>query len=505
MTDPLFDWLDHRAAGVLLHPTSLPGPYQIGDFGASAHAFVDLIAGCGMRYWQMLPIGPTGFGDSPYQSCSSQAINPFLIDLECLVEKGWLSPEALKPLLESREGKVEFDRVRQFHQPIVDQAIEVALKDEAYRGNYEQFCREQASWLFDYALFMTLKAENQGACWSSWKPAHRQVESARKLELSPASKRHYDRLCFEQYLLFRQWERLKAYANSKGVSIIGDLPIYVAYDSVDVWSRPEVFQLNAKGAALKLAGVPPDYFNADGQFWGNPLYNWEYLESEGFQWWIDRLSHTLSLFDVVRFDHFRALCDYWSIPAKAASAKEGKWVDGPGIVFFEALKKALPGAKLILEDLGDITPGVIQLRRASGFPGIAVLQFAFGGGSDNFYLPHHIEPNCVIYTGTHDNDTSLGWYLSAGEATQDHLRRYLMVSGRDTTWDLIRTAYRSAAKLCVIPVQDLLDLGSEARMNVPGVASGNWSWRLTHEQMFRIGQNSAHYLKELAHLYGRTS
>jgi 4-alpha-glucanotransferase len=503
MTKPLFDWLSQRSAGVLLHPTSLPGPYRSGNFGASARAFVDILADAGMRYWQMLPLGPTGFGDSPYQSYSSHAINPYLVDLDALVELGWLERSHLAPLYETQEGRVDFQQLRIHHAKIVAIAYENGLKDSAFTDRFARFLESHQGWVQDYALFMALRSEYDGATWSSWKKHHRDIEEARKQTRSGTLQKSFDLIQFEQFVLFEQWIQLKSYANARGVQIIGDIPIYVAYDSADVWASPAVFQLTKSGIATRLAGVPPDYFNADGQFWGNPLYDWKHLEATGYSWWIERLKQILKLCDVVRFDHFRGLADYWSIPAKAASAKEGKWMQGPGIAFFEAVKEAMPSARLILEDLGDITPDVIELKNQTGCPGLAVLQFAFGGGSDNFYLPHNIDRNTVVYTGTHDNDTSLGWYLSANEKEQDHMRRYLMVSGQDSTWDLIRAAYRSHANLAIIPAQDLLDLGTDARMNVPGLAIGNWNWRLTHDQMYRIGQVHGPYLREIAKLFSR--
>ncbi len=505
MDNPLFNWLDQRSAGVLLHPTSLPNQYAIGNFGPSAKSFVDLIVSCGFKYWQMLPLGPTGYGDSPYQSYSSHAINPLLLDWDSLVSQGWVKTQDLSPLRRQNIERIDFDAIRTVHEKLRRIAVKAGLSDANVASRYDEFLRSQSSWVQDYALFMALKKFNKNSPWNQWKKAHRDYAQAKSLKQSEVIKAEIDHICFEQFILLEQWKTLKNYANDQNVQIIGDIPIYVSPDSVDVWANPEVFQVTKTGKFSNLAGVPPDYFNADGQFWGNPLYNWKHLKITNYDWWIDRLNHTLSLFDVLRFDHFRALAAYWAIPSSASSAKEGKWVKGPGLDFFEVIQKRLPNAKLILEDLGEITPDVIELRNHTGCPGLAVLQFAFGGDSDNFYLPHNLIHNSVIYTGTHDNDTSLGWYQSASEKEQDHLRRYLRISGNEAAWDLVRTAYASIANLCIIPVQDLLSLDSDARMNTPGEATGNWDWRMDHKQMFDLGRNSADYLRSLAELYRRSS
>lgn len=503
MESPLFNWLDHRAAGVLLHPTSLPNQYAIGNFGVSAKQFVDLAATSHFRYWQMLPLGPTGYGNSPYQAYSSHAINPLLMDLDDLLNRGWINESDLRPVRQSDTKPVDFDSLLPHHEKIRRKAGRAGVSDESVKALYYEFQSNHESWLNDYALFMALRKKNSGKPWYEWKKNHREHDLAVTVEKTSELTEEIEFIQFEQFILFSQWVELKAYANERNIKVVGDIPIYVSPDSVDVWANKFAFQVTKTGKFSQLAGVPPDYFNAEGQFWGNPLYNWKHLKETEYAWWIDRLGHTLSLFDVVRFDHFRALAGYWSIPAKATSAKEGKWVTGPGIDFFRAIKKELPEAKLILEDLGEITPDVIELRDRTGCPGLAVLQFAFGGNADNFYLPHNLSRNSVIYTGTHDNDTSNGWYHSATEQEQDHLRRYFRVSGEDACWDLIRSAYASVSNLCIIPVQDLLALGSEARMNTPGVAEGNWAWRLSPEQLFNLGRNSAAYLRELSSLYRR--
>lgn len=504
MNDALFHWLDSRSSGVLLHPTSLPNSWAVGNLGASARAFVDLARSCGFRHWQMLPLGPTGFGNSPYQSFSSHAINPLLLDWEPLLERGWIHPNSLLDLKNREPGSpVDFVNIQPLHESARRMAVEKGLQDPSVTDAYQQFLKDQKSWISDYAVFMALRKANQGKPWQEWKPASRDYAALMANPLPRELDKEMELIQFEQFLLFTQWMELKQYANERNLSIIGDIPIYVSPDSVDVWANRDVFQVTKSGKFTKLAGVPPDYFNENGQFWGNPLYNWKQLKADAYRWWIDRLKHTLSLFDVVRFDHFRALAGYWSIPSGASSAKEGKWVKGPGIDFFRAIHSKLPSAKLILEDLGEITPDVIELRDATGCPGLAVLQFAFGGGNDNFYLPHNLSRNTVVYTGTHDNDTSLGWYENEQEKTQDHFRRYLRVSGTDAGWDLIRAAYASIAELCVVPVQDLLSLGSDSRMNTPGEALGNWAWRMSDSQMFDIGSLHSEYLREIAELYRR--
>ena len=505
MIDPLFDWSgEKRSAGMLLHPTSLPNQYGIGNFGASARSFVDVLVQSALKYWQVLPLSPTGYGDSPYQSYSSYALNPYLLDWDQLIDLGWIKSSELKNLLNADVAEVNFDLLRAQHGPIRKSALLSGLENGCFGDQFTEFKKANAHWLQDYALFMVLKAQNRGLPWIKWKKPHRDYESAQTvLKESVELQKEADLIAFEQFILNSQWTSLKEYANSCSIQIIGDIPIYVSFDSVDVWANRSVFQLSKTGSPTKLAGVPPDYFNEDGQFWGNPLYNWKYLKETGFKWWVDRLRHTLLLFNIVRFDHFRALAAYWSIPAKAKSAREGQWIKGPNLEFFTQLKKQIPSAKLIIEDLGEITADVIQLKTKTGFPGLAVLQFAFGGGSDNFYLPHNVSPNTVIYTGTHDNDTSQGWYNNADEKTRDHLRRYLQIAGNDVPWDLIRAAYRSTAGICVVPAQDVLALGSEARMNVPGIATGNWRWRMNHNQLFHLGKTSSEYLRYLATLYGR--
>jgi 4-alpha-glucanotransferase len=507
MSEPLHHWLDERGAGVLLHPTSLPGAYGVGTLDENAVAFLEFLAEAGFKYWQICPLGPTGYGDSPYQCFSAFAGNPYLIDVSALVGLGLLSPDEIKPLQALARDRVDFGDLYRLKWPVLFQAharfVRGGRRLQPY-GDFAAFKREHASWLPDYALFSALKDHFQGHPWWEWPVEVRTAATARKSTLVRQLADRSEAYAFIQYLFLGQWQLLRTEAKRLGLAIIGDTPIFAALDSADVWAHPELFQLDAQTSRpTAVAGCPPDYFSADGQFWGNPLYNWPVHAQEGYAWWIARLRANFLLFDVVRIDHFRGFEAYWSIPADAANARPGHWVPGPGIDFFRAVKAALPEAKLIAEDLGTLTPEVLALRDATGLPGMAVLQFAFGGTADNFYLPHNQRANCVVYPGTHDNDTTLGWYATTDEKARDHVRRYLRISGQDINWDFVRSAYASVCALAIIPLQDLLDLGSTARFNSPGVPDGNWSWRFSAEQLSALRSGPASYLKELATLYYR--
>ncbi len=462
-----------------------------------------------MGYWQVCPLGPTGFGDSPYQTFSVFAGNPYLVDFRQLIDAGLLRKRDVEPLRLLPGSITDFGMVYEQKWPLLYKAF-VSFNESPGRWkdleqSFQQFSEFNEAWLNPWGLYMALKEKFGGRSWLDWPEEFRDYAgiSRRLLDRDTLllSRAHQ----FYQYLFFQQWKILKTYANDKGIRIIGDVPIYTALDSADVWSCPERFQIDPKTFQPKaFAGVPPDFFAADGQFWGNPLYDWDRLEKTGYRWWIERLCAAFSLFDIVRIDHFRGFQAYWSIPAGAEKASEGRWVKGPGLRFFEVVRDAIPGAKIIAEDLGFITPGVAKLREDAGFPGIAVLQFAFGDRNDNFYLPHNMEPNSVVYSGTHDNDTSTGWYETASESTRDHVRRYLETPGYAINWDLIRAAYRSVAKLAIFPFQDLMGLGSEARMNTPGQALGNWQWRYQTWQLEKLTRESSQYLQLLANLYRRT-
>lgn len=499
-------WLSERSAGLLLHPTSLPSRQGIGTLGNAAHRLIDFLQEAGFRYWQILPLGPTGYGDSPYQSLSIFAGNPYLIDLQPLLENGLLKQEELQALEEIPPHCTDFSKLYLVKRPLLKLAhSRFKEQNRAYLPNYglfEDFVQGEAAWLEAYCGYMALKEAHNGAFWGDWPEDCRTLERAQASPIWARTREAREAHAFAQYLFFGQWNQLRRYAQSKSVEIIGDIPIFVALDSADVWSEPHLFEMKRPGQPDFVAGVPPDYFSETGQLWGNPLYDWKAMKADGFDWWIRRIKGTFRLCDVVRLDHFRGFHDYWRIPCSADDAREGSWAKGPGKALFKAIHTAIPNARLIAEDLGEINEGVRDLRDDLGLPGMAILHFAFGGGSDNLYLPHNLVPNQVIYPGTHDNDTSVGWYDSAEEQTRDHIRRYLRVNGSDIAWDVIRMAYRSVPKLAIIQAQDLLSLDATARMNTPGRQLGNWQWRLTDTDFSNL-QSAAPYLAELKELYGR--
>jgi len=498
-------WISHRAAGSLLHLSSLPGSYGIGNLGSGARSFVDFLARSGIRFWQTCPVGPTGYGDSPYQVFSSFAGNPYFIDWAPLIRIGLIHENELSALRELPSHEVDYGRLYQEFFPCARLAFS-RFSDhvddlESLYGNLERFSQENASWLTSYACFQVLKQREEGKPWWKWSDSWKNADSILLAETSddPDFAFHV----FLQYLFWNQWKSLRDYANGKNVSLLGDLPIYEAPDSSGVWQRPDLFQVTPDSDFSHVAGVPPDYFNENGQYWGNPLYDWERHSAEDYSWWMDRLAVQLKLFDVVRIDHFRGFHDYWSISTKTDDARLGTWRDGPGMKFWEVARKRFPALPFLAEDLGLISEEVRDLRRKAGLPGMAVLQFAFDGDEENLYLPHNLEKDLVLYTGTHDNDTTTGWYESAGEEVRGNFRTYLNVSGSSPSWDMLRLAYRSVAPLVVVPVQDLLGLGSGARLNEPGFAMGNWKWRLTREQLDLLGRESASYLAEQAKITGR--
>lgn len=468
-----------RSSGILLHVTSLPGPHGIGDLGPAAYRWVDQLAAAEQTWWQMLPLGPTGYADSPYQCLSAFAGNPNLISLELLVEERLLERREL-PAIELPRKLVDYNRVT----PLLAEATAAAHrrfqagKAPQLAGPFDEFCRRHAEWLDSFALFMALKQRYGGVSWLDWPAEHRQydppdlVRAAR--ELAGPIGLHK----FRQFLFFHQWNKLREYAHQRGVRFIGDMPIFVAGDSADVWSRPELFQLDNERRPTFVAGVPPDYFSATGQLWGNPLYDWQRHEETGFAWWIARLRASLELVDLVRLDHFRGFEAYWAVPAGSLTAEPGSWVPGPGASFFHALRSALGSLPLIAEDLGVITPPVDALRRQFGLPGMRILQFAFGGAQEDRFFPHHFDRHTVVYTGTHDNETTCGWFAGLSSRERDLLARYAPGAEADPAWGLIRLAWASVAHLAIAPLQDLLSLGSEARMNLPGRAEGNWRWRV---------------------------
>ncbi|HTP24291.1 MAG TPA: 4-alpha-glucanotransferase, partial [Anaeromyxobacteraceae bacterium] len=503
-----------RRAGVLLHPSSLPGPDGIGDLGAPARRFVEFLAHAGQAVWQVLPLAPTGYGDSPYQALSAFAGNPLLVSLEDLCQEGWLAEADWKGMPAFGTGEVDYPLVSRFKLGLLRRAADrfQALASPAEREALRTFREREAAWVEDLALFLVLKDRYQGAPWIAWDRAlalrdPRAMEAARRDYAAEVSAQ-----VFVQWVFDRQWSGLRAHACAHGISLMGDLPIYLAHDSAEVWARPWLFRLDPQGVPRAVAGVPPDYFSATGQLWGNPLYDWTAQASDGFTFWVERMRQTLRLYDLVRLDHFRGFEAYWEVPAGAPTAQDGKWVKGPGAAVFEAMEASLGHLPIVAENLGVITPEVEALRHRFGFPGMAILQFAFGKDpqADSF-KPHNYGRDLVAYTGTHDNDTTLGWWASkAGAASirtaediaaeRAHAMAYLATDGSEMNWVLIRGVYASVADLAMAPLQDLLGLGSEARMNIPAVASGNWRWRCEEGA---LAPEVARRARALAQLYGR--
>ena len=498
------EWLKDRSAGVLLHPTSLPGGHGIGCLGKEAYQWVDFLADAGFSYWQMCPVGPTGYGDSPYQVFASSAGNPYLVDWEPLLALGYIKPDEL-PASTQHENQVRYGDLYKSYYPAMRIAFRRFNQDpqpliQRY-GDFIDFITEAKDWLEPYGQFQALKSKNELKAWWLWPEKDKSGDSLDRNEIK-------EEIIFQSFIQFifrSQWNELHQYAQSKKISLIGDLPIYVAPDSADAWQNKNLFQISHRDEFTNLAGVPPDYFNEKGQLWGNPLYNWSENKKENYRWWIQRIKDQLELFEVIRIDHFRAFHDYWTIPQDSTDAISGKWERGPGLDFWSKVSKAFPSLPFLAEDLGDISKGVRKLRNDVGLPGMAVLQFAFDGNPKNLYLPHNLKQDMVLYTGTHDNDTSLGWYQSSSESAQSFFRSYLGVDGSTPGWDMLRHAYRSVSQLVIIPAQDLLSLGGDARFNTPGEASGNWNWRMSHAQFEVLRKHSTNYLKEQANLAGRHS
>ena len=495
-----------RASGILLHPTSLPGPHGSGDLGAEARRFVDWLVANRQSLWQILPLAGIGPGDSPYMSNSAFAGNVLLIDLTELQEQGWL-PDPLVPDPEFSSGAVNYWSVVPWRMARLQEAASrfFHCAELQAKKDYEDFCAEHASWLDDYALFMSLAEHYDWKDWSEWYAplARRQPEALEKARTKHAKRINFWKFC--QACFFRQWRSLKDYANERGVKIIGDAPIFIAYQSAEVWARPDLFELDAKGRPIVVAGVPPDAFSDDGQRWGNPLYRWSAHATENYEWWIERVRRIFELVDIVRIDHFRGFAAYWEIPASEPTAVKGVWRTGPGADLFKAISEKLGDLAIIAEDLGVITPDVEALRHEFDFPGMRILQFAFSGedGDDrsgNPYLPHNYSPDSVVYTGTHDNDTTRGWWSKISEAERQHVRDYLAIDGWDIHWCLIRAACASVADTAIYPFQDVLGLESDARMNFPGKASGYWRWRFNWEQ---VQPRHGELLASLCRLYRR--
>ena len=496
-----YEKVSTRTSGIILHPTSLPGPYGIGDLGPAAYAWIDALVQARQKWWQILPLGPTGYGDSPYQCFSAFAGNPLLVSPEFLREDGLIDNTDLQGVSFPAE-RVDFGPVIEFKNRLLAKAWDTFQHGHTahLRPHFEEFLNQHQSWLGDYVLFMALKDAQQGKGWQDWSRELRmrdpQTLAKARRELAGGAGLHQ----FRQFLFFRQWQRLRHHANDKGVRIIGDIPIFVSADSADVWANPQFFQLDAERRPKFVAGVPPDYFSATGQLWGNPLYDWAALEKTEFGWWVARFQALLELVDIVRLDHFRGFEGYWEVPAGRPDAIVGRWVKAPGNALLTKIQLALGRLPIIAEDLGVITAEVLALREFFHLPGMRVLQFAFGDKPTNAYLPHNYEANTEVYTGTHDNDTTLGWYATTAEQDRDHVRRYLGRDGTDVAWDFIRAAWASVADYAIAPLQDVLNLGAEARMNTLGRSAGNWSWRFQASQLH--GGVLAR-LAELTELFGR--
>jgi 4-alpha-glucanotransferase len=495
-----------RASGVILHPTSLAGEYGIGDLGPQARLWLDFLSECGCGFWQILPLGPTGFGDSPYQCFSAFAGNPYLISPDELSADGLLTPEDLINLPQFPDQQVDYGKVIPWKLALLDRAYArfEASATAAQKRAFVNFQQAQASWLEDFALFMAIKEYYGGGSWTTWPMPLRRREPAALEEISRRLAAPVQRQLFRQFIFFRQWEKLRQYAHDRDIQIIGDIPIFVAHDCAEVWAHPELFYLLDDGEPEYVAGVPPDYFSPTGQLWGNPLYRWDVHRRSGYRWWLQRLGGVLALVDVVRLDHFRGFAGYWEVPGGSKTAEYGRWVPGPGHNFFDVLEDKLGDLPIIAEDLGVITPDVIAMRETYNLPGMKVLQFAFsfGNGPSDPFLPHHYPVNCVAYTGTHDNDTVLGWYQRVPEDEKSFYRRYLNRDGTDVAWDLIRATWASVASLAIAPLQDFLSLDNRARMNVPGRPSGNWAWRMPADCL-----NTAlkERIREVNYLYSRLS
>jgi 4-alpha-glucanotransferase len=495
--------LGHRRSGILLHPTSLPGPHGSGDFGPDAFHFVDWLAHAGQSVWQVLPLTPIGPGNSPYAGASAFAGNPLLVALEPLMERGWLARETAPAEFDAR--RVDFGRVIAFRHARLALAAEgfFARARAEERDAFDAYCAREAPWLDDYALFMALDAHTQGAgahrTWPQWNaPLARREPKA----LAAARREHAHAVrfwSFVQWCFDTQWAALKAYANGKGIDVMGDLPIFVAHHSADCWARPDLYHLDDRLEPTVVAGVPPDFFSETGQRWGNPLYRWDAMERDGFAWWIERMRRQLAWADLVRIDHFRGFAGYWSIPASSPTAVEGEWVAGPGAKLFHAIDRALGGLPVVAEDLGVITPDVIELRDGLGLPGMRILQFAFDADAAHHFLPHNYTPNTVVYTGTHDNDTVRGWWASAPEAERDFAAAYLACDGNTAPRAMVRAASASVAQMALFPLQDVLGLDGSQRMNTPG-RTGCWEWRFGWDI---VAPDAAAELAALSAAYGR--
>ncbi|SCY42564.1 4-alpha-glucanotransferase [Butyrivibrio hungatei] len=513
------DNMQKRACGVLLPVFSLPSEYGIGAFSKEAYSFVDFLKKAGQKYWQILPLGPTGYGDSPYQSFSTFAGNPYLIDPEYFVEKGLLTRDDLEVLKsDAPSDKVDYKTVEAHKYELIRKAFGNVEKACGTRGNavnigkmtdsydlkadFEKFKKNNGKkWLFDYALFMALKDMYGGRSWNTWDEDIRLRKKGAMEKYREKLAEEIDFYCFVQFVFYVQWNALKKYANDSGIEIIGDIPIYVAFDSSDTWANPELFLLDKDNVPIEVAGCPPDAFSKTGQLWGNPLYKWDYHKQTGYKWWLERIGHCYKLYDVLRIDHFRGFDEYYAIPYGNPTAEIGKWRKGPGYDLFDAIKKEFGDVKVIAEDLGFLTPSVIKLVKKTGYPGMKVLHFAFGADDDSEYLPHYYSSNCVVYTGTHDNDTTKGWYKSLNRNDKKFVRDYLGISsGSKVVGALIRAAFSSVAYTAIIPMQDYLELDESARINIPSTLGGNWKWKMEGGE---LTDELCERMYEYARVYGR--
>ena len=494
-----------RMSGILVHPTSFPSPYGIGDLGKGAYDFIDFLEKTGQHLWQVLPLGPTGFGDSPYQSLSAFAGQPYIISPQKLKEEGLLEEEDFAGMPAWNPRKVDYGPVIQFKMGLLHKAYAhfCDRKDPDLEHAFNLFTEQEKDWLSDYALFMAVKDYYKGRCWLDWEEDIRTGTEFAKLEYSWMLKDQIRFYEFIQFLFDRQWAELRSYAAEKEVRIIGDIPIFMALDNADVWANKPLFKLDSKGYPTEVAGVPPDYFSATGQLWGNPLYDWDEHEKTDYAWWLKRIERQLELVDYIRIDHFRGFESYWSVPAGEETAINGSWLPGPGEKLFCAMQEKLgENLPIFAEDLGIITDEVEALRDRFGFPGMKVLQFGFGDMSDRKYIPHfYTTPNCIVYTGTHDNDTTVGWYSTQNEEVKDRVRCYGNCDGGGVSLDFIRFAMSSIARYCIFPIQDLLQLGSDDRMNTPGVAAANWAFR--YEQSMLDEGWRCDWLARYTRLYNR--
>ena len=499
-----------RESGILMPVSSLPGPYGIGCFGKEAFKFVDFLADAGQKIWQLLPLSPTGYGDSPYQSCSAFAGNPYFIDLDALKEEGLLTAAQLKAEPWGDDPKqVDYGTLYTSRYKVLRTAYAAWRKackglhgcSDYFPDDYYAFTLSNEAWLEDYALYMALKVANGMKNWVEWERPYRLRDKAALAAFAAENEEEIGFWKFVQYKFSTQWQAVKQYANDKGVQILGDIPIYVSADSVDAWVGGKLFELDAEGRFARVAGCPPDYFSADGQLWGNPLYNWTYHKQTGYAWWVQRVRHALGIYDLLRIDHFRGFDEYYSIPYGDPTAEFGKWEKGPGYALFKTMKEQIGNKPVIAEDLGFLTPSVIRLVKKTGYPGMKILQFAFDSREESDYLPHNYTANSVVYTGTHDNDTTLGWYHTIPACDRRFAKNYLNIKGnKKVTWEFIRAAIASVSDTAIIPMQDYLELGSEARINTPSTLGDNWKWRMSAEQ---LSPELAEEILELCKLYGR--